>query len=142
MVVLKLRTASKMEKYLIVSLVGAALILHVRGESCQPLCQKDVESVLGLKGTSRITESYLPSLATPCESMASHREQIMEKTRKFQIVYINAGLTNLCQHSTTDLARGLMMNEHKQSALLKARCFKHSKTTSSSFVFSLSPTSR
>ena len=39
----------------------------------------------------------------------------MEKTRKFQIVY--AGPTNLCQHFTTDLARGIMTNEHKQSLL-------------------------
>ena len=36
-------------------------------------------------------ESDLPSLATSCEHMASHREQIMVKTQKFQIVY--AGLT-------------------------------------------------
>ena len=46
--------------------------------------------------------------------MDSQREQIMEK---FQIVY--AGLTNLRQHSTTDLARGIMTNESKQSMLLK-----------------------
>ena len=46
----------------------------------------------------------------------------MEKTQKFHIVYV--GPTNLCQHSTTDLARGIMNNERKQS-------FKHSKTTSS-----------
>ena len=32
-----------------------------------------------------------------------------------------AGPTNLCQHSTTDLTRGIMMmNECKQSALSKA----------------------
>ena len=30
----------------------------------------------------------------------------MEKTPKFQIVYV--GRTSLCQHSTTDLARGIM----------------------------------
>ena len=95
---------------------------------------------MSVKGTSRIPESYLTSLATPYENMASHHEQIMEKTRKFQIVY--AGLTNLCQHSTTDLARGIMRNERKQSALSKVRSFKHSKTTSSFFVFNLSPTSR
>ena len=58
----------------------------------------------------------------------------MEKTRKFQIVYV--GLTNICQHSTTDLARGIMTNEHRQSALSKARSFKHSKTTSS-FSYSI-----
>ena len=52
--------------------------------------------------------------------MASHREQ-MEKTLKFQIVY--AGLTNRCQHSTNDLARGIMANERKQSALSKAGSF-------------------
>ena len=66
----------------------------------------------------------------------------MEKTRKFQIIY--AGLTNLCQRSTTDLARGIgiMTNECKlQSALSKARYFKHSKTTSTFFVFNFSPTS-
>ena len=43
---------------------------------------------------------------------------------KFQTVY--AGLTNLCQHSTTDLVRGVMTNERKQSALLKARSFTNS----------------
>ena len=36
----------------------------------------------------------------------------MEKIWKFQIVY--AGLKNLCQHSTTDLARAIMTNEHKR----------------------------
>ena len=83
----------------------------------------------------------LRSLATSCENMASHRERIMEKTRKFQIVY--AGLTNLCQYSTTDLARGIMTNKRKQSALLsKERSFKYSKTTSNFFVFNSSPTSR
>ena len=75
-----------------------------------------------------------------CENMASDRERVMEKTRKFQIVY--AGLTNLCQHSTTDLTRGIMMNERKQSVLSKVRSFKHYKTTNSFFVFNLSPTSR
>ena len=39
----------------------------------------------------------------------------MEKTRKLHIVY--AGPTNLCQHSTTDLARGITTNKRKQSAL-------------------------
>ena len=43
--------------------------------------------------------------------MVSHCGQIMEKTRTFQMVY--AGPTNLCQQSTTDLARGIMMNELK-----------------------------
>ena len=55
----------------------------------------------------------------------------MENTQKFQIVY--AGLTNLCQHFTTDLARGIMTNEGKQTALSKARSFKYSNTTSSFF---------
>ena len=64
-----------------------------------------------LKGTKRIPESYLPSLATSCENMASHHERIMEKIRKFQIVY--AGPTNFCQHSTTDVTTGIMMNERK-----------------------------
>ena len=64
----------------------------------------------------------------------------MEKTQKFQIVY--AGSINLCQHSITDLARGIMMKERKQSALSKAQSFKHSKTTSSFLVFNVSPTSR
>ena len=68
------------------------------------------------------TESYMPPLATSCENMPSHRELIMEKTRKFQIVY--EGLKNLCQHSTTDLARGTMRNECKRSALSKARSIK------------------
>ena len=81
-----------------------------------------------VKGTQHIPESYHPSLATFCENMASHSEQITKKTRKFQIVY--AGPTNLYQHSTIDLARGIMTNERKQSALSKARSFKHSKTTS------------
>ena len=61
----------------------------------------------------------------------------MEKTRKSQTVF--AGPTNLCQHSTTDLARDIMMNERKQSVLSKAGSFKHSKTTSSFFVFNLAP---
>ena len=59
-----------------------------------------------VKGTLRIPESYLPSLATSCENMASHRERIKEKSRNFQIVYV--GRTNLCKHCTTDLARGIM----------------------------------
>ena len=46
-----------------------------------------------LKGTQRIPKSYLPSLATCCEKIASHLEQIMEKTGKLQTVY--AGPTNL-----------------------------------------------
>ena len=48
---------------------------------------------------------------------------------------VYAGPTNLCQHSTTDLARGIMTNECKQSALSE-----HSETTSSFFVINLSPT--
>ena len=56
----------------------------------------------------------------------------MEKRRKFQIVY--AGLTNLCQHSTTDLVTAIMTNERKQSALSKVRSLKDSKTTGSVFV--------
>ena len=59
----------------------------------------------------------------------------MEKTRKFQIVY--TGPRHLCQHSTTDFARGIMTNECKQSLLSKAWFFKHSKTTCSFFVFNL-----
>ena len=55
----------------------------------------------------------------------------MEKTGKIQIVY--TGPTNLCQHSTTDLAR-VMTNERKQSVLSKARSFKHSKTTCRFFI--------
>ena len=55
----------------------------------------------------------------------------MGKTRKFRVVYV--GPTNICQHSTTDLARGIMMNERKESVLSKARSFKHSKTTSNFF---------
>ena len=72
-----------------------------------------------LKGTWRIPESYLPSLDTYCENMASHRRQIMEKT---QIVYL--GPTNLCQHSTTDLTRGIMMDKHKH-----CRCRRHALST-------------
>ena len=49
----------------------------------------------------------------------------MEKTRTFQIVSV--GPTNLCQHSTTDLARGIMTNERKQSVLSKVQSFKHLK---------------
>ena len=78
------------------------------------------------------TINYLPSLSTSCQNMVSRRERIMEKTRKFQIVY--AGLTNLCQHSTTDLVRGIMSNEREQSAMSKVRPFKHPKTTSVLFV--------
>ena len=39
-----------------------------------------------VKGTLNIPKRYLPSVATSCENMASHRERILEKTRKFQIV--------------------------------------------------------
>ena len=58
----------------------------------------------------------LPSLLgdTSREIMASHRERVMEKTGKFQIVY--AGLTNLCQYYTAGLARDMMTNGRKQSA--------------------------
>ena len=59
-----------------------------------------------LKGTERIPESYLPSLATSCKNMASNSERIMEKSKNFQVVY--AGCTNLCKHCTTDHARGIM----------------------------------
>ena len=47
--------------------------------------------------------------------MASHRDRIMENGRKILIVY--AGPKNLSQHSTTDLAKGIMTNERKQSEL-------------------------
>ena len=40
-----------------------------------------------VKDAERIPQSYLPSLATSCKNMASHRDRIMEKTQKFQIVY-------------------------------------------------------
>ena len=61
----------------------------------------------------------------------------MGKTGKFQIFH--AGLTNLCQHSTTDLARGIMTNE------LCCRRYDLSnslKLQAAFFVFNLSPTSR
>ena len=77
--------------------------------------------------------------------MASHRERKMEKTEKFQIVYaalVKPLSTFSDTTSQTDLAIGIMRNESKQSALSKARSFKHSKTTSSFIVFNLSPTSR
>ena len=35
-----------------------------------------------------ILKSYLPSLATSCENMASNSEQIMQKSKIFQIVYV------------------------------------------------------
>ena len=54
-------------------------------------------------------------------------------SRKFPSQIVYAGLTNICQHSTTDLARGMLTNGRKQSALSKARSFKHSKTTSTFF---------
>ena len=43
----------------------------------------------------------------------------MERRRTFQIVHV--GPTNICQHSTTDLARGIMTNERKQNL----RCRRH-----------------
>ena len=95
-------------------------------------------SSTSFKGTKHIPERYLPSLATSCENMASQREGIMEKIRAFQIVCP----TNLCKHSTTCLARGTVTNERKQSVLLIARSFKHSKTTRRFFVFNLSSPSR
>ena len=42
-----------------------------------------------------------------------------------------------CQHSTTDLATGLMTNQRKQSALSKAWSFKHSKTIQAAFLYSI-----
>ena len=71
-------------------------------------------------------------MATSCENMASHRERIMEKTQKFQIVY--AGTTHLCQRSTTDLTTGIMTNERKQSVLYKALSLKHSKIYAAFFI--------
>ena len=62
-----------------------------------------------LKVTSLIPENYLPSLATSCENLASHCEQIMEKTQKFQIVY--AGPTNLHCHRH-DLSNMLNYKHH------------------------------
>ena len=50
--------------------------------------------------------SYLPSLATSCENMASNSERIMERSRNFQRVH--AGRKNLRKHCTTDHARGIM----------------------------------
>ena len=50
--------------------------------------------------------SYLPSLAKSCENMASNSEQIMEKSRNSQIVYV--GHTDLSKHCKTDHARGIM----------------------------------
>ena len=96
--------------------------------------------------------------------MASHRERIMEKTRKFQIVY--AGLSNLCQQSTPanrkrfdkrvtngtllymiktcmwpfmlagtiGLRGGIMTNGRIHSALSRVRSSKHKSKTTSSFV--------
>ena len=101
------------------------------------LLKSDVKDICCIvKGTYCIHESYLPSLAS-CGNMASNLELIMEKTRTFQIVY--GALTNFCQHSTTDPMRDIMTTEHKQSALSEARFFKHSKTTSSFFVYLLIP---
>ena len=53
----------------------------------------------------------------------------MEKNRKVSNTVVYAGLTNLHQHSTTDLVRDTTTNERKQSALSNARPFIHSKTT-------------
>ena len=54
----------------------------------------------------KIKKSYLPTLATSCENMASNSERIMEKSRNFQIVYV--GHTNHCKHCTTDHVKGIM----------------------------------
>ena len=67
-------------------------------------------------------KSCRPSLAPSCENMASHGERIMEKTRKFQIDYV--GLTNLCQHSTTDLVRGIITTN-----VNNLRCGRHHLST-------------
>ena len=54
----------------------------------------------------------------------------MDKPQKFQMVY--AGPTNLCERSTTDLARGMMANEREQcrrhnlSNILKQAAFLYS----------------
>ena len=50
-----------------------------------------------VKDTLNIPESYLPSLATSCENMASKPEQIMEKARKFQIFL--SGCLNLSEQA-------------------------------------------
>ena len=64
-------------------------------------------------------KSYLPSLATSCENMASNSQRIMEKSRNFQIVY--AGRTNLSKHCTTDLARGIMKQWGRPTTLSYCR---------------------
>ena len=72
-------------------------------------CPVMIHTIHGLKVHEifpKIKKSYLPSLATCCENMASNSKQIMEKSRNFQIVY--AGRTNLCKHLNTDHARGIM----------------------------------
>ena len=53
----------------------------------------------------RFDNSYLASLATSFENMASNSERIMENSRNFHIVYV--GRTNLCKHCTTNHARGI-----------------------------------
>ena len=76
-------------------------ILHdVMPQHCkireEPIQQKIITSQSIHLKVKRIPKSYILSLAASFKIMASHREQIMEKTPKFLIVY--AGLTNLTQN--------------------------------------------
>ena len=49
---------------------------------------------------------------------------------------------NLCQHSTTDLARGTITNERKQSALSKTRSNILKRQAAFWYHVNLLPTSR
>ena len=67
--------------------------------------------------------------------MASHREWILEKTRKFQIVYL--GPTTISQHSTTSPCERHNYEECKQAVLSKVRSFTMYSKTRSSFLYSV-----
>ena len=107
------------------SLIYAVNIANIPG-----LAQNSWNSFLRIEALSRPIlllprecclkmQNVFPKVTFPPWLHPSHREWIMEKTRKFQIVY--AGLSNICQHSITDLVRGIMMNN--------LRCRRHNLST-------------
>ena len=72
----------------------------------------------------------VPSLTTSCGNMASNSEQIMEKSRNFQIIY--AGRTKLTfQNKPTDHVRGItklaatLSHWGQASSRKQSRCGRH-----------------
>ena len=69
-------------------------------------------------------DSYLPSLATSCENMASNSERIMEKSRNCQIIY--AGRTNqLTNYETGDSPATILSHWGQASSRKQSECGRH-----------------